>query len=385
VSGAKRVLKVFPHPERLWLPLDGAVPKKGLLRGKAVAQGEVLAEALLPFTPDLTAPLPGRVAGLDGAGVSLDVDFRSGAEPPEPARLRELGPVETAKALRRMGIEPPPAPPPGDPVVISGFDPEPGLMTARALWEDQRAALEDGLRLVGRLYPGKPVVQCLPGGARPLESMDSAAVAMQLAYPWTLPPLLKRRLLKRIARAAARAGREPLYDPGARGVCGARTLYLMGTAFRTGRAPSARPVTLQGVPALVPPGMSAMELLALVNLRPREGDCVVLGGLARGRACARLDQGLGHGIEAVLLLKGGSPWASRREGRCSMCGRCRAACPLKLPADLIGGSPKRLWPLLLERLPQLANCPGCGLCAQACPQNVPLAALLGASAGGYPQ
>ncbi|MDR1080261.1 MAG: hypothetical protein LBQ79_04715, partial [Deltaproteobacteria bacterium] len=271
------VMKAFPAPGRLSLPLDGAAPKKGLRRGRAVAQGELLAEAPGAFTPDLASPLPGRVAGLDGASVLIDVDFDCGAEPAEPARLRELGPVEAAKALRRMGIAPPPAPPPGEPVVISGFDPEPGVKLARALWEDQRAALEDGLRLITRLYPGKPVVQCLPGGMRPLESMDSAAVTMKLPYPWTLPPLLKKRLLKKIGRAAARAGREPLYDPAARGVCGSRTLYLMGTAWRTGKAPMAGPVCLQGSPALAPPGMSPAELLALVNLRPRPGDSVILG------------------------------------------------------------------------------------------------------------
>jgi ferredoxin len=380
VTRGKLVMKDFPPPARLSLPLAGAQPRKGLRKGKAVAQGEVLAEAQGPFAPDLAAPLPGRVAGLDGAAVVLDVDFNAGAEPVEPARLKELGPVEAAKALRRMGIIPPPAPPPGEPVVISGFDPEPGLKMAATLWEDQRSALEDGLRLITRLYPGKPVVQCLPPGARPLANMDSAAVAMKLAYPWTLLPLLKKRLMRKIGRAAARAGKEPPYDPSARGVCGSRTLYLMGTALRTGRAPALMPVSLNGAPALVPHGMSAVELLALVNLRPRPGDGVVLGGLARGRSCARLAEGLGPGVEAVNLLKGGAPSASRLEGRCSMCGRCRAACPLRLPVDLIGGSPKRLWPLLLERLPQLASCPGCGLCALACPQNVPLAALLGAGA-----
>jgi ferredoxin len=377
-------MKVFPSPERLTLPLNGAMPRKGLKRGKAVAQGELLAESPSPFGPDVAAPLPGRVAGLDGANVIVDVDFECGAELAEHARLRELGPVEAARALRRMGILPPPAPPPGEPVVISGFDPEPGVRLARALWEDQRGALEDGLRLITRLYPGKPIVQCLPGGTRPLTSMDSAAVTMKIPYPWTLPPLLKKRLLKKIGRAAARAGRETPYDPAARGVCGSRTLYLMGTAWRTGRAPMAGPMSLQETPALVPPGMSPAALLALVNLRPRPGDSVILGGLARGRACVRLEAGLGPGIEAVTLMRGGSPRASRREGRCCMCGRCRAACPLRLPADLIGGSPKMLWPLMLERLPQLAQCPGCGLCALACPQNVPLTALLGHPGGVAP-
>ncbi|MDR2613176.1 MAG: hypothetical protein LBG06_10285, partial [Deltaproteobacteria bacterium] len=112
------------------------------------------------------------------------------------------------------------------------------------------------------------------------------------------------------------------------------------------------------------------------------GDAAIAGGLARGRALARLTAGLGPAVEAVNLLRGGGPAAARPEGPCTRCGRCRAACPLKLPADLVGGSPKRLWPILLERLPQLAACPGCGLCALACPQNIPLSALLGAHAGG---
>jgi ferredoxin len=375
----KQILKDFPPPGRLSLPLEGAIPRKGLRKGKAVAQGEILADHPDPSLPALAAPLPGRIAGLDGASVAVETDFGCGAEPLPPVRLRELGPIEAARALKAMGVAPPPAPPPGEPVVISGFDPEPGLRTCAALWEDRRQALEDGLRIVAHLYPGKPVVQCLPRGVRPLESMDSAAVAMSLPYPWTLPQLLKRRLLARIGR---RRGRPPLFDPAARGVCGSRTLYLMGVCLRTGSAPRARPVTLQASPALIPPGMTPWAALSLVNLRPSDGDGIVLGGLARGRACARLDDGLGPGTEAVILIKGGIPSSRLREGPCSSCGRCRAACPLKLPTDLLGGTPKRLWPLALRNLPQLASCPACGLCAMACPQNIPLAALRGSAAGG---
>jgi ferredoxin len=346
-----------------------------------VAQGEVLAEAAGPFQPDLAAPLPGSVFGLDGAFVALEVDFDSGAEPAAPASLRDLGPVEAARALRRMGISPPPAPPPGEPVVVSGFDPEPGILLSAALWEDQRPALEDGLRLMTHLFPGKPVLQALPRGLRPLESMESTPVTLKLRYPWTLPPLLKKRLLHKIGRAASRKRRETLFDPAARGVADSRTLYLLGKAFRTGLAPSGAPLTLQGSPALVPPGMSPMDLLALVNHRPLAGDAVIIGGLMRGRSAASLTDGLGPEAEAVSLLRRGGPARSRREGPCSMCGRCRSACPLGLPVDLIGGSPRRLWPLLVRRLPQLAACPACGLCSLTCPQNIPVSALLGAAGG----
>ncbi|MDR2613349.1 MAG: hypothetical protein LBG06_11220, partial [Deltaproteobacteria bacterium] len=246
LSHDTRVLKAFPPPGRLSLPLEGAVPVKGLRRGRPVAQGEVLAETAGPLLPDLAAPLPGRIFRLDGASVDLEVDFDCGAEPVPLASLKEFGPIEAARALRRMGVAVPPAPAPGEPVVISGFDPEPGVRLAPALWEDQRAALEDGLRMLAHLYPGKPVVQALPFGARPLESKDSSKVHLKLAYPWTLPALLKKRLLGKIGRAAARAGLTPPYDPAARGVADSRTLYLLGMAFRTGRAPAARPVSLQG-------------------------------------------------------------------------------------------------------------------------------------------
>jgi ferredoxin len=375
----KQVLKAFPAPVGITLPLEGAVPAKGLKKGRPVARGEVLAETAEPFRPDLASPLPGWITALDGDSVSIETDYEAGAEPVEPARLKELGPVEAAKALRRMGIKPPPAPSPGEPVVISGFDPEPGVTLARALWEDQRAALEDGLRLVARLFPGKPVVQAVPKGTRPLESMDSASLTLKLSYPWTLPPFLKKRLLHRIGRAARRAGYLAAFDPAARGVVDSRALYLLGTALRTGLAPSETPVTIQNTPALVTPGLSPETLLSLVNLVWSEGDTVVLGGMARGKAAARLDQGLGTRVEAVLLLKGGSG-RPRPEGRCTLCGRCRAACPLKLPADLVGGTPQRLRPLIIQRLPQLAQCPACGLCTMACPRNIPLSALMGAAA-----
>jgi ferredoxin len=333
-------------------------PCRGIKKGAFLAQGEHISQNPLPKAPDMAAPLPGIVKNLTSDYLTLEVNFETGKEPLAPINFRNLGPVEAQASLKKMAIAPILPPAPGDPVIISGFDPEPGFNLAAALWEDQRSTLEAGLKLVTRLFPGKPILLALPHGVRPLESCDCAALHLRIKYPKTLPVFLKKTLLK-------------TYDPIAKGLISSRKLHLLGQAMRSGKSPAAFPMTIGRIAALVPSGLSPLRLLALVNQEPRGGAQVILGGPIRGVATARLDKGLGGTVEGIFLIK--SPKAPL--GKCLYCARCRYSCPLRLPVDQLGATPMYLWPLVLKDNPLLGTCPACGLCQMACPRGLPLAAL----------
>ncbi|MDR1164926.1 MAG: hypothetical protein LBO66_03475 [Deltaproteobacteria bacterium] len=344
------------------MPLGGASLAPGVKKGLAVGAGEILARSASPFQADLPSPLPGRISGLSGTHILLDVDLAAGGAPPAPIRFRDLGPVEALKALKSLGLTPPLPPAPGDPVIASAFDPEPGINLAQSLFEDQRGVMEAGIQFLALLFPGKAIVLAHPPQIRPLALPSLTPVSLKLPYPRALPVFLKLRLLRR-------------HDPLARGVVSARTLHLWGTVARGGITPRRWPLSLQNIPIQAPFGISPRDLLALANLSPQDGDAVVVGGLARGRATARLEEGLSPRVEAVNLIRKRKIPRRLTPAPCSRCGRCRQNCPLDLPVDLLGASPWPLWPEILAEFPALATCPRCGLCALACPSRRPLNAL----------
>ncbi|MDR2352267.1 MAG: hypothetical protein LBF22_03745 [Deltaproteobacteria bacterium] len=357
----KNIFKTFPYPEFIELPLEGTRPVPGLKKGSILGQSELLAERTYPKGVDLVSPLPGRVTSITNYSITLAVDPECGAEPPAVIRLLNLGAVEALKALHRLGIPTIGPANPGEPLIISGFDPEPGLNCAPALWEDQLPTLEAGIQLLRHLFPGKPILQVLPMEIAGFPLGTTSPLHCELKYPHTLPVFLKRKILG-------------AYDPLAGGVVSSRTLYLWGTVLRTGRAPMAFPLTLQNVAALVPPGISPEKLLLLVNLSAREDSLVVLGGLARGIPTARVQVGLSSSVEGLFLLRK-KKFHTYPPEPCLHCGRCVKACPLKLPVNYLGQTPLHLWPLLLRQFPNLLQCPTCGLCALNCPSGFPLSAL----------
>jgi electron transport complex protein RnfC len=367
-AGAKGVLKAFPYPGSISLPLASRQPKVGIRKGRLVSRGETLATTANPAQgiPDLVAPLPGNIARISSTHVTLEVDLDIGLQA-RALDFSTMSPTEARDSLLRLGIRPPRAPRPGEPVFISGFDPEPGVRLAGALLGDQRGVLEAGIRLVLALFPGKAIVQALPPGPPQLGFPGSQTVRRKISYPHTLPAFLKWRLEK-----------DAPFDRLASGVVGLRQLWLLGRAWSTGLPPLARPLSIQGVPSLVPPGMSPLELLSLVNLTPRDGDRIVLGGLARGFCAWDPSLGLGQDQAAVCLVRGGGKSPPPRA--CRLCGRCQEACPLRLPVHVLGSAPMSGWHMVLAEHRDLATCPACGLCALACPSRLPLCALRGVPA-----
>jgi electron transport complex protein RnfC len=354
------VLKAFPVPEAYELPLaPGSTPRPGIKKGRLVSRGEILADPPAAGLPRTPAHLPGKIVKIGARSVSVEVD------PDLGFAARAMGfasarPWEAQEALLDFGIAPPRPPRPGEPVFVSGFDPEPGVRLAEALFGDQRSTLEAGLKLAAALFPGKPILQVLPPGARPLSFPGSLTLHLRLSYPHTLPPFLKARVQKSKG-----------FDHLASGVVGARLLWLLGTAWRSGAPPPARPLSVRGRPALLSPGLSAARIFTLLNITPREGSVVVAGGLARGVAVTSLGAPLAPEVEALNLASG----AARAIKKCVRCGRCREACPLGLPADALGRAPQAEWLDVLARERGLARCPACGLCAAACPSGLPLSAL----------
>jgi electron transport complex protein RnfC len=263
------------------------------------------------------------------------------------------------EALRSLGVDLPIAPPPGEPAIISALVPEPGLDCAWVLWEDQLATLKAGAAVLRRLWPDGEFIEVVSPRSAPLGLGRLARCSER--YPYTLPPLVKRKILG-------------TWDPLARGMVEPSDLWAIGSVARSGLPLTSAPITIQYSSYLAPFGVRVSEALSQMNLSPLPGDVVVLGGLVRGRPTARLEMGLSKSTKALHLIRSSSLIDSY--GLCLGCGRCAASCPLELPMDLLAQAPVNQWPETASRYSELlSGCLACGACALACPSSRPLLSL----------
>jgi electron transport complex protein RnfC len=337
-------------------PLAGAVPVRGLKRGRPVSAGEILARHPQARRGDLPAPVAGFIEEVSEEAVVIRRDEAAVGEPPPLAAPADLAPPDLGRALKELGLDLFELPP-GDPLIISTLDPEPGLTFSRPLLAEHRETLAAGLAALRRLFsPGRLIW----AGLRPEDAPPEAGefIRLRAGYPWTLPALVKKRVTGRL-------------DPAGRGVLDLRGLFDLGRVFRTGRPLVRMVLSLGGANYFVPLGARPADLLAFAHLWPNPGDAVVAGGLVRGRTLARLTRGLGRAAAGLHLVRRAAAVAA---GPCRRCGGCARACPAGLPVEEFfrrgphpgegPAPPDDPW----------AGCLDCGACALACPARRPLLA-----------
>lgn len=352
---AAEVIKEWNLFSQVVIPLDGAVPVKGLKRGRPVSAGELLARQPDLMTGDIHASVGGVVEEINEADIIIRRDSEAVGEPPNPADLSGLSSLELARSLKELGLSLPQLLP-DEPFIIAALNPEPGLTYAPALFSEQRETLLAGLEVLRRLYPGTATVWAVTRSGEAPEGEDFVVVKNR--YPQTLPYFLKKEV----------TGES---DPDRRGVFGGRALYLFGRVWRTGLPVTRLVLTLGGANYLVPVGARVIDLLTFANLAPGPGDVVVKGGLVRGASLIRLERGLDKSVAGLHLFKGG---ASGQIRPCRSCRRCSRACPLGLPVPALGRLDPRQWPRSRD-LNLLKDCLVCGACALVCPARRPLLSL----------
>ncbi|MDR1394945.1 MAG: hypothetical protein LBK52_02075 [Deltaproteobacteria bacterium] len=377
---ASLVLKAWPPPVELHLPLNGLAPAPGLKTGRRAAAGQLLARGRPGGPASLHAPFSGTAVLIDARFLTFRPDPDPGPDPeakdrpdrpagrsslpglPEVRDLAGLTGSALAEAFSDLGLAVPPEPLPGQAAVVSAFDPEPGWEMAAALWSEWPQVMAAGLEAVRRLYPGCPVLICAP--PERLHLPETGCRIMHLEYPATMLPLV---------RAAAEGRLRPGPDS-LRAAVSSRTLFQMGQILRRGRPPLTWPMIVQNQNYLVPLGLRPLDILRTVRLEPLDGDAAVLGGLLRGQPAARLDWGLGPETEALHLVRRQD--LAKQPGPCRRCRSCRRACPLDLPVDRPAGEPLSQWPRLGPVCRELlAGCLDCGQCARHCPAGRPLRLL----------
>ena len=125
---------------------------------------------------------------------------------------------------------------------------------------------------------------------------------------------------------------------------------------------------------LVPLGTSYRELLDYAGGLTTEAARVVAGGPMMGFTLGSLDVPVTKGTSGITVLSRDEV-RKAEETACVRCGRCVAACPMRLVPTKIALASRAGRPELAERY-HITACMECGCCAYVCPANIPLVQLI---------
>lgn len=196
--------------------------------------------------------------------------------------------------------------------------------------------------------------------------------AVKTKYPQGSAELLIKVLLRREVPAGGRS-----YDVGAV-VQNIATLVMLGRLLPLGQGLIERVVTISGegvkqpgnylVPFGTPLGF-VLEQVGFVGDTSR----VILGGPMMGTAVSSLDVPITKATTAIVVLPvEASTAGAPRTYPCIRCGRCVAACPMRLnPSQLGLLAAKREYRAMQEQF-HLDACFECGSCTYVCPAHIPL-------------
>ncbi|MDR0881072.1 MAG: 4Fe-4S dicluster domain-containing protein [Candidatus Adiutrix sp.] len=353
---ASEVIKEWAAEGEVAVPLAGAEMLRGLRRGRPVSAGERLARHPDPAAGDIHASVNGWISEINEWEIVIARDEAAVGRPPEPVSLAALERPELGPALKELGLARP-AVQPGETIIISTLDPEPGLTLARPLFGEHRETMLAGVEGIARLYPGRDLLWAVNRAEEAPPGTEFHLIKGD--YPRTLPSLLKKKITGRLDRAGS-------------GVLTGRAIFFLGRAWRTGLPVIRTPLTLGSANYLAPVGARIMDLLTFANLAPGPGDLVVAGGLVRGVTLARLERGVSPAVAALHLVRSGRAAA---DDICRQCGECARVCPAGLPIDRLARRDPSAW-LSQPGWEALTGCLVCGACALACPARRPLLSLI---------
>lgn len=163
--------------------------------------------------------------------------------------------------------------------------------------------------------------------------------------------------------------------------CIVMNITSIGTLYRfikTGMPLTAKRITLEGNAVnnpqniLVPIGTKISDIIDFAGGADKNADRVITGGAMMGFPVADIDAVVEKRTNAVLVMKSKRPPASTP---CIKCGRCAAACPMRLYPARVDAANRCNNEAVYESL-NVNYCMECGSCSYVCPAKRPLTQVM---------
>lgn len=380
----------------------GAPPQLLVKKGDAVKKGQKIAEASGFVSVPLHAPTSGTVGdvleipGANGAPVSAVEIVSDGrdewCDAMEPyADWRNIEREKLVERIREAGIVgmggaafpthaklSPPLERMIDTLIVNGAECEPYLTADDHLMRESAERVIAGAAIAAKILK---VPQVLIGVE---ENKPDAVVALRRAAEglrdFTVVPLKTRypqggekQLIYALTGRRVQAGGLPM-DVGCV-VQNVGTLAAVADAVREGRPLIERVVTVTGSPVVSPGnfllrfGTPVRQVLELAGGVKDSVGKLILGGPMMGFAQSSLEVTVSKNTSGILLLAE-SEVRQFEAGPCLSCGRCVAACPMRLLVSTLSKvCENERYDLAEEN--HVMTCLECGICTYICPAGRP--------------
>ncbi len=395
-------------PHHCYIPLRqhvGAAAKPVVNKGDTVLEGQLIARAVGPGSANVHSSVPGRVAdivkisaecgGQDAIIVESEGSFSSTAYPQKFTDWASLTEEETLKKIDEAGIvglggslQPAIAkltPTPGRKIttlIVNGAECEPFLTADDMLMKTYPEAIVEGALIIMKVLGITRGVIGIGGDKR------DARKALEKVLSSLNPPghIVVKKLKAKYPQGAEMKivlcvlGKELASGSSAADngviVQNAGTVFAIREAVAFGRALFMRHITVSGG-AISRPGNYKVRIGTRIShiidecggfkISPAK---IIMGGPMRGTCIDNMDIPVTKGTSGLLFLTDREA-AARSSSTCIRCGKCVAACPMRLLPYEMGNAIEREQFDIAKEL-NLNECVGCGSCSYVCPAGRPL-------------
>ncbi|MEG0875762.1 MAG: electron transport complex subunit RsxC [Oscillospiraceae bacterium] len=265
-----------------------------------------------------------------------------------------------------------------DCVIINACECEPYITADDCLISMEPNRVLKGAAMLGKILEAKRIVLAVednkPQGIKALSDLESKGKIEILPLPTLYPQGAEKQLIQSVTGRQVPPGGLPAAV--GCGVFNAATCAAICRALEEGTPLYERLVTVSGEGVAKPQnfiarlGTSFEELIEAAGGLLPGCERVLSGGPMMGLAQTRLDVPVMKGTNAILCLKG-EQIALGEQSDCIRCGRCVAACPMKLEPLYLHQFYTQKRQKQLQRA-HLTDCIECGCCAYVCPAKLPL-------------
>ncbi len=272
-----------------------------------------------------------------------------------------------------------------DTVIINCAECEPYITADHRLLLEQTDIFLRGVADLAQLFDVKTVKIGIEDNKRDAKEylekkLQGSSLAQIIPLRTKYPQGDERQMIYALTGREIPAGKLPA-DVGC-AVFNAQTCYAISRALHEGIPLVERIVTVAGdcirnpKNLLVPLGTPYEKLIAYCGGFVKEPERLIAGGPMMGRAQWDLQSPVTKGTNALLALSDKQTAHYAKNPNCIRCGRCVAACPMRLlPCNIVRSAKAQEYGICEEL--GVLSCTECGTCSCVCPAQIPLVQHIG--------
>ncbi len=395
----------LPIPATVTIPMQmhiGAPCKPTVAVGDEVLVGQKIGESEAPVSSPVHASVSGKVkaiktvtlaSGAKCEAVVIESDGKMTSVPVEPPVVTDT--ASLLRAVRECGLVglggagfpthiklKIPEGKTVDTLLINAAECEPYLTS------DNREIIENAWDVMSGIYAVKHILgirnvvigveKNKPEAIEILKKMADASVDERdevrvLALPATYPQGAEKILIKSATGREVPPGKLPS-DVGCI-VLNVTSIAVLARYLKTGMPLTEKRITVDGgaienaMNVIVPIGTAVSEILSFVGVKENASK-LLLGGPMMGTALSDASVPVVKNTNGIIAMDEKEA-ALHESAPCIRCGRCVAACPMRLVPLSLERAVEREDAEALARL-SVMNCMECGSCAFVCPAKRPL-------------